>query len=236
RIRRRSARAGRRRPYSGRCRERAADPRTAAAVDRRMGRADPQPDPKHRRSNPSPLPRCRARRPATETRASANPPRSSRGDRGIPFRYSPAWRGRPIGIVTMGIVERTRAIAPSAPTDFNRFRLRRFVEGLGDELAIVREPTELADVAAILEGNPKAVLFRAVGRERQELVGNVTGSRARIARAFGVTPNELLSELLRRLRDKPEIIEVAPGEAPVREVVLTDEDADLTALPVHLGH
>src|SRR5262249_41946233 len=105
-----------------------------------------------------------------------------------------------------------------------------------DELAIVREPTELADIAAVLEGNPKAVLFRAVGRERQELVGNVTGSRARIARAFGVTPHELLSELLRRLRGQPPIIEVAPGEAPVREVVLTDEDADLPALPVHLGH
>ena len=27
----------------------------------------------------------------------------------------------------------------------------------------MREPTDLADVAAILEGNPKAVLFRAVG-------------------------------------------------------------------------
>ena len=44
----------------------------------------------------------------------------------------------------MGIVERTRAIAPSAPADFDRFRLRRFVEGLGDELAVVSEPTELA--------------------------------------------------------------------------------------------
>ncbi len=136
----------------------------------------------------------------------------------------------------MGIVERTRAIAPSAPTDFDRFRLRRFVEGLGDELAVVSKPTELADVAAILEGNPKAVLFRAVGPERQELVGNVTGSRARIARAFAMAPNELLPELLRRLRNQPEIVEVAPGEAPVQEVVLTGEDADLTALPVHLGH
>ena len=72
--------------------------------------------------------------------------------------------------------------------DFDRFRLRRFVEDLGDELATVNEPTDLADVANILEGNPKAVLFRAVGPERQELVGNVTGSRARIARAFGVEP------------------------------------------------
>ncbi|MGZ3284547.1 MAG: UbiD family decarboxylase, partial [Xanthobacteraceae bacterium] len=84
--------------------------------------------------------------------------------------------------------------------DVDRFRLRRFVEALGDDLETVSGPTDLADVAAVLEGNPKAVLFRAVGPERQELVGNVTGSRARIARAFGVEPNELLPELLRRLR------------------------------------
>src|SRR5215831_12881507 len=103
----------------------------------------------------------------------------------------------------MGIVERTRAAAPESPAELDRFRLRRFVEGLGDELATVDEATDLADVAMILEGNPKAVLFRAVGPERQELVGNVTGSRARIARAFSVEPSALLPELLRRLRNKP---------------------------------
>jgi UbiD family decarboxylase len=132
----------------------------------------------------------------------------------------------------MGIVEKAQA----RTTDFDRFRLRRFVDGLGDELAVVAEPTDLADVASLLEGNPKAVLFRAVGPERQELVGNVTGSRARIARAFGVKPNALLPELLRRLRNKPDIVEVSRTEAPAQEVVLTGADADLTTLPVHLGH
>ena len=106
----------------------------------------------------------------------------------------------------MGIVEKTHAAAPSTLADFDRFRLRRFVEALRRRARDrEREPTDLADVAAVLEGNPKAVLFRAVGPERQELVGNVTGSRARIARAFGVEPNELLPELLRRLRNKPDV-------------------------------
>ena len=134
----------------------------------------------------------------------------------------------------MGIVEKTRAAAPATTADFERFRLRRFVEGLSDELETVEEATDLADVARILEGNAKAVLLRAVGPERQELVGNVTGSRSRIARAFGVEPGALLPELLRRLRNRPVIVDVT--EAPVQEVVLTGEDADLTALPVHLGH
>jgi len=136
----------------------------------------------------------------------------------------------------MGIIEKTQATAPSAAADFDRFRLRRFVESLDGELETVAEATDLAEVAQILEGNPRAVLFRAVGPERQELVGNVSGSRARIARAFGVAPNELLPELLRRLRNRPDIVEVSRAEAPAQEVVLTGADADLTMLPVHLGH
>src|ERR1700682_4719207 len=121
--------------------------------------------------------------------------------------------------------------------DLDRFRLRRFVESLGaDELEARAEPTDLADVAAALEANPRAVLFRAAGPESQELVGNVNGSRARLARAFGVAPAQLAAEIQRRLRQKPEIVEVSRAEAPVQQVVLTGDNADLTALPVHLQH
>ncbi|MET0922826.1 MAG: UbiD family decarboxylase, partial [Xanthobacteraceae bacterium] len=142
----------------------------------------------------------------------------------------------------MAIVEtaqaKVAAKAPSRAAELDRFRLRGFVESLaeGDELETVREAVDLADVAGVLEGNPKAVLFRAVGPERQELVGNVTGSRSRLARAFGVAPNEVLAEVLRRLRSKPDIVDVPRAQAPVQQVVLTGDDADLTKLPVHLGH
>ncbi|HYQ19888.1 MAG TPA: hypothetical protein VEQ64_04970, partial [Xanthobacteraceae bacterium] len=153
----------------------------------------------------------------------------------LSFGYNPPHRRQPPGIAEMGIVEKAHAAAPSRLADVDRFRLRRFVEGLGDDLETVSAATDLADVAAILEGNPKAVLFGAVGPERQELVGNVTGSRARIARAFGVKPNELLPELLRRLRNKADVIDVSRAEAPAQQVVLTGDDADLTTLPVHLG-
>ncbi len=77
--------------------------------------------------------------------------------------------------------------------------------------------------------------FRAVGPERQELVGNVVSSRARVARAFGVAPERLAAEIQRRLANKPEIVEVTRAEAPVQQVVETDA-ADLTTLPVHLQH
>src|SRR5256712_1196787 len=122
--------------------------------------------------------------------------------------------------------------------DLERFRLRRFVDELlqKGELEVRAGPAELADVASALEGNAKAVLFERVGKEGAQLVGNVMGSRARLARAFGATPDKLLAEVLRRLRTAPQVVEVPRGTAPAQEVALTGDKADLTALPVNLQH
>jgi 2,5-furandicarboxylate decarboxylase 1 len=137
----------------------------------------------------------------------------------------------------MNIPERPHRPQEARAVDFDRFRLRRFVETLGpDELETRPDPTDLADVAAVFEGNPKAVLFGAVGPERQELVGNVAGGRARIARAFGVAPAALVAEIQRRLRTPPTVVDVPAADAPAQQVVLTGDDADLTVLPVHLQH
>jgi len=138
----------------------------------------------------------------------------------------------------MNVVEKTAANLRPNAVDFDRFRLRRFIETLAgvDELDTRSEPIDLAGIAEVMEGNQKAVLFRAAGPEKAELVGNVMGGRARIAAAFGVKPNELLKEVQRRLRNKPEIFEVSRAEAPCQAVVLTGADADVTKLPVHLQH
>jgi 2,5-furandicarboxylate decarboxylase 1 len=137
----------------------------------------------------------------------------------------------------MALIENTRTTRPASAGDFDRFRLRQFVEDLpADEVERHRAPIELADVAAALEDNPKAVLFEAVGPEAHRLVGNVTGSRSRIARAFGVAAAELSGEIRRRLGLKAEIFEVARAEAPAQEIVLVGGEADLTTLPVHLQH
>jgi len=125
----------------------------------------------------------------------------------------------------------------AANFDFDRFRLRTFLQSLGpDELEIRDAPIELADIAQVLDANQRAVLFRAGGPEKQELVGNVLASRSRLAHAFGVPPEKLLGEIQRRLRQKPEMIEIDGADAPVQEVVLTGDDADFTKLPVHLQH
>jgi UbiD family decarboxylase len=122
--------------------------------------------------------------------------------------------------------------------DCERFRLRRFVEALqqAGEARVVAGAADLADVSPALEGDDKAVLFERVGPEGAQLVGNVMGSRARIARAFGVAPERLLAEVLRRVRLVPEIVEVPREQAPAQEVVLTGGDADLTRLPANLQH
>jgi UbiD family decarboxylase len=136
-----------------------------------------------------------------------------------------------------------KASARETGIDLERFRLRRFGEELrqAGELEVRPGSVDLADVAQGLEGNAKAVLFERVGREGAQLAGNVMGGRSRLARAFGVAPDKLLAEVLRRLKPAPQvvahqIVEVPREAAPAQEVVLTEDQADLTALPVHLQH
>jgi UbiD family decarboxylase len=122
--------------------------------------------------------------------------------------------------------------------DFERFRLRRFLEELAaaGEVEIREQPAELADIAGVLTGNAKAVWFKKAGPEQAELVGNVDADRGRLARAFGVAPDKLVHELTRRIEGKGEIVEVPRASAPVQQVVVTGDDIDVTSLPVHLQH
>ncbi len=131
-----------------------------------------------------------------------------------------------------------KASARETGIDLERFRLRRFVEELrqAGELEVRAAATELAGVAEVLEGNARAVFFEGVAAEGAQLAGNVMGSRARLALAFGVAPDKLLPEVLRRLRSSPQIVEVLPEAAPAQQVVIAGDKADLTALPVHLQH
>ena len=59
----------------------------------------------------------------------------------------------------MNVVEKARIARTAGSADFDRFRLRSFVEGLAGtgELETHDKPTELADIAAILDDNAKAV-------------------------------------------------------------------------------
>lgn len=127
------------------------------------------------------------------------------------------------------------AVAPQP--DMEKFRLRRFIEALGeDELEHRAGKTPLSEIAAVLEANPRAVLFDSPGGDSVQLCGNVVASRSRIAAAFETTPENLLAEVLKRLRRKGDVVEVDGSVAPVQQVVITGDACDLTALPVHLQH
>ncbi len=137
----------------------------------------------------------------------------------------------------------TRAVENPGAPDTERFRLRRFLETLpATELERVG-PADLIDVAASLEGNPRAVLFEsagatpgAIGLSALPLVGNVNASRSRLALAFETTEAGLLDEVRRRLTQPGKRVRVDRDQAPVQQVVLTGPDADMTCLPVHLQH
>src|ERR1700692_459582 len=122
--------------------------------------------------------------------------------------------------------------------DTERFRLRNFVEKLVDlgECDVRNEPSDLIDVGGVLDGNPHAVHFKSVGPEKAELVGNVMGSRRRLARALDTDERGLLGTLNRRLNHLHPPVKVSSQQAPVQQVVLKGDDADLCALPVHLQH
>src|ERR1043166_1114361 len=135
----------------------------------------------------------------------------------------------------MGLEQVTTKAA--AAMDYDQYRLRGFVERRpGSELERRTGTSKLASVASALEANPKAVLFEAAGSGGHALVGKGRASRSRFAQAFGVAPDELLPEILRRVRLKPEIVEVSREEAPVQSVVVTGVDIHLTKLPDHLRH
>jgi 2,5-furandicarboxylate decarboxylase 1 len=122
--------------------------------------------------------------------------------------------------------------------DTERFRLRNFVEKLVDlgECEVHDAPIDLIDVGSVLDGTANAVLFKAVGPEKAELVGNVMGSRRRLARALDTDERGLLGTLSQRLNRLQPPVKVSSQQAPVQQVVLKDDDADLCALPVHLQH
>jgi 2,5-furandicarboxylate decarboxylase 1 len=122
--------------------------------------------------------------------------------------------------------------------DTSTFHLRRFMEQLvaAGECTVHSDPIDLVDIAAVLDGNDKAVWFKSAGPEGAEVVGNVMASRRRLAMAFGVETADLPRVLRERSLGAIAPVEISSEQAPVHEVVLTGEAADLCLLPVSLQH
>jgi 2,5-furandicarboxylate decarboxylase 1 len=121
--------------------------------------------------------------------------------------------------------------------DLEEFSLSNFLNQLGDPHFTSQEhPQHLSEIAALLEGNPKAVLFKHIHDSPYSLCGNVAGSRERIAQAFHTDKEKLLFEVVERLKKPGELVPVDSALAPVHQVILQGEECDLTQLPIHLQH
>src|SRR5262245_64850859 len=124
------------------------------------------------------------------------------------------------------------------PTDLDKFRLRRFVERLIElgEVVIHRDPIALAELSAAIASTPKAMLFKDAGPDHLEMIAALSGSRRRLAAAFGVDERQVAHEYMRRLGNAQPVIEVPSEQAPVHQVVQTGDAVDLAKLPFHLQH
>ena len=122
--------------------------------------------------------------------------------------------------------------------DLDKFRLRSFVEKLIaiGEMEVHEEAVSLAELSAVIESSPKAKYFKRVGVEQYEMVAAVSGSRRRLAAAFGTDERNVIHEYMRLMNDPQPVVEVASADAPVHQVVLKGDDIDLTTLPFHLQH
>ena len=126
----------------------------------------------------------------------------------------------------------------SSAMDFDKFRLRNFVDRLIEigEAEVHERPIALADLAAAIAGTPKAVLFKDAGPEHFEIAAAVSGSRRRLAAAFGVDERQVAHEYMRRLGQAQPVVEIESADAPVHQVMLKGDDVDLARLPFHLQH
>ena len=109
---------------------------------------------------------------------------------------------------------------PEGMVDLNKFRLRRFVEKLNKlgEVDVIEKPTDLSDLATLIEENPKAIWFKDVGPDNLEIVASVNGSRYRLAKAMDVSPDNLVSEYRNRLKNPQPVIEIKKSDAPVQKL------------------
>lgn len=131
-----------------------------------------------------------------------------------------------------------KTAASAGKVDFEKFRLRRFVERLIEigEVEVHEEPVPLARLAAIMESTPKATLFKRAGPENFEIVAAVSGSRKRLAAAFGVDGRSIAHEYMRRMNQPHPVVEIPSADAPVHQVIIRGDDVDLTKLPFHPQH
>ena len=108
--------------------------------------------------------------------------------------------------------------------------LQRLIER--GELKRVADPVDIRQLSARVASSPRALWFERVKGYEMGVVSGILGSRARIAASLDCDHRDIGKTFVRRLQDPRRPVMVATG--PVKEVIRTGADVDLTALPVPL--
>jgi len=123
------------------------------------------------------------------------------------------------------------------PKDMRTY-IRQLEEQRPDDLVTVREEVDPKfGVTAIIqkleeEGRFPVVFFERVKGSDLPLVINLTASYPRLALTVDSTLKDMVQECARRETNTYAPKEVSDAEAPVKEVILKGEDADLSRLPI----
>ena len=108
--------------------------------------------------------------------------------------------------------------------------LQRLIER--GELRRVSEEVDLRQLSARVAASPRALWFERVKGYDMGVVSGILGSRNRMAVSLDCDHRDIGKTFLRRLQDTQRPVMVPTG--PVKEVIRTGKDVDLTALPVPL--
>ena len=126
--------------------------------------------------------------------------------------------------------------AAPEPTEGQNFTvdkdLRSWLETNSDVVTVIKKPVAVEHIGALSAQSEGPIVFEnIIGKPGYRVVDMLVKHRSLQARALGVAEEDFLKTLAHRLRQPPRgVINVRTG--PVREVILTGDDVDVTKLPI----
>ncbi len=103
-----------------------------------------------------------------------------------------------------------------------------------NELVTVKKAVDPTDVSALITDSAKAVLLEHVNGYDMSIVGGIVKDARKIALALGCRPDEVGPRLQRAIKNPLPTVKVK--DVPLKEVILTGDDVDLTLIPQILQH
>jgi 2,5-furandicarboxylate decarboxylase 1 len=109
---------------------------------------------------------------------------------------------------------------------------RSYLDALreNDELTVISKPTDLRDVAALVPQSEKALLFTQIRGYTMPVASGLLQSRSRMALGMGAAYEQIEAKLRAAMEHPIEPTRVK--SAPVKAVILTEDQVDLYDLPV----